>query len=157
MEPGSHSGRVLGDAEHAQVLLNALELEDAGYDFPGTKQRLHALRRIGILGNKNLVRIGELLHARRDVDGLAEIIEPFVQCHRNRRALVDPDLENERTVGLPGVETIDLMAHRKRGSDRVGGSRNVAMTASPMVLMIAPWCGPDVLQQIEMPLHQGEG
>src|SRR5450631_3250330 len=38
----SQSRQVLGDTEHAQVLLNALELEDARYDFPGSKQRLHA-------------------------------------------------------------------------------------------------------------------
>src|SRR5450631_4048814 len=111
-----------------------------------------------VLGNKNLFRIRELLHARCNVDRLAEIIEPFVQCYRNRRAFMDPDLENDGAVSLLAVESIDLIPHRKSRSDRVGrfqerGHDGIADGLDDRAMV----AGYDVLQQIEMPLDQGEG
>ena len=54
---------------------------------------LHRGRLVDVLAEDYLVGISEILHPRRNVDGLPEIVEPVVQSDGNRRALVHPDLQ----------------------------------------------------------------
>jgi len=69
---------------------------------------------------------------------------------------MDPDLENESTVSLLAVESIDLIPHRKSCSDRVGrfqerGHDGIANGLDDRAIVASH----DVLQQIEMPLDGG--
>ena len=77
---------------------------------------------------------GQALHAGGDVDGLAEVIEPVVERHREARPLVDADLDQQ--ILLQRVHATSRM--RSAAASARSGDGNVAITASPMVLTTAP-------------------
>jgi hypothetical protein len=118
----------------------------------------HARRLIHILADKNLVGIGEVLHARGNVHRLPKFIEPLVQRHRDRRAIVHADLQDQRLVGLPEIERGDLASHVDRRLNGVGGIEEgrhdgVADRRDDRTMM----AGRDALQLLEMLLHEREG
>ena len=47
------------------------------------------------LGGEDRAGVGEALHPRRDVDGLAEVVEPVVERDREARPLVNADLDQQ--------------------------------------------------------------
>jgi len=92
-------------------------------------------------------------------DGLAEIVLPLVEHHREARAFVNADLDDQIfLLATPGVEFLHRRAHTQAGDDRVLGLMNVAMTASPMVFYDrALFRSDDFEQRMEMRAHQVEG
>src|SRR5512140_7932 len=59
----------------------------APYDVLGARRAEHGVRDDDLVGRRGA------LHARRDVDGLAEVVEPLVRLDRDARPRVEPDLE----------------------------------------------------------------
>src|SRR5262245_62023804 len=99
-----------------------------------------------------------MLYAGRDVHRLAEIIEAIVQRHRYRGPLVDADLEDQLPVRLAAVEPGDLRTHGQRRGDSIRrvqeGRHDGVADGLDDGAMAADG---DVLQALEMALHQGEG
>ena len=89
-------------------------------------------------GGEDRLRIGEPLHARRDVDRLAEIVLPLVQRHRDAGPLVHADLEQQILAAVAAVERRIASRILSAAAIARSGVGNVAITASPIVLTTAP-------------------
>ena len=144
--------------KHRQLLLHASKLRCSRLDRKTRQFVANARRLVDVLADKNLVGVGKILHARGDVHCLPEIIEPLVQRDRDRRALVDADLQDQRLVGLPLVESGDLAAHVERRLHRVGGIEErrhdrIADRLDDRAVV----ADRHVLQPVEMLLHEREG
>ena len=50
-------------------------------------------------GRQDRTRVGQTLHARRDIDGTAEIVLAVVENDGEARPLVDADLEQQPVAG----------------------------------------------------------
>src|ERR1700722_1970898 len=62
-------------------------------------------------GDVDRLRGRQALNARGNVDGLAEIILPLVEHHRETRAFMDADLDHQIVPAAFGVELIHGGAH----------------------------------------------
>ena len=127
----------------------------AGY---GSRRASHARIAPDVLGDPDLRGIGHLLDARRDVHGLAEVVELVIEGDRDRRPVVDADLEQHGPLGLVLVEAFDGAAHLERRADRerrvrIGGHDRIADGLHDRPAMAHG----RLAQQVEMLLDQLEG
>ena len=65
------------------------------------------------------MRRREALHARSDIDGLAEIILPFVEHDGQAWAFMDADLDHEIVAAALLVQCVHGGTHPKPRNDRV--------------------------------------
>src|ERR1043166_22641 len=73
-------------------------------------------------GDVNLLRRRQALHARGDVDGLAEIVLPLVQHHRKAGAFMYPDLDDQILLAALAIERLHGFAHAQARDDGVLGA-----------------------------------
>lgn len=69
--------------KHRQFLLHASKLRRSRFDCKSRQFVTNARRVINVLADKNLVGVGQVLHARGNVHGLPEIVQPIVQRYRD--------------------------------------------------------------------------
>jgi hypothetical protein len=86
---------------------------------------------VHVAGEADLVALGEALHPRRDIDGLAEIVEPVVEGDGDRDAAMDPGLEDQLLAEPHRVETRDLVAHRDGRLHRIGRDKRCRLAPRP--------------------------
>src|SRR5258708_2042614 len=72
-------------------------------------------------GDVDLLRGRQALHPGCDIDGLAEIILPLVEHHRQARALVDSDLDDQILGAARDIEHRHRGPHPKPRGQRVLG------------------------------------
>ena len=119
-------------------------------------------RRAGMIddgpGRIDRPRVREPLHARRDVDGLSEIILPVVEHDREAGPLMDADLEQQILAAVLGVEGAHRLAHaQRRGHRPVRGRKRRHDRVADRLDDGAGLGGDDLVQHPEMRPHQVEG
>src|SRR6516165_5036118 len=105
----------VGNAAQCRVLLDRpdlLFLQDR--DHPGGFDHR--------CGDMDLLRRRQALHPRGDVDGLAEIILPFVEHDRKTWAFMDADLDDQVLAAALFVELTHRSAHFQARHQRVFGT-----------------------------------
>ena len=108
-------------------------------------------------GDVDLLRGRQALNPRRDVDGLAEIILPLVEHHRETRPFVNADLDHEIVGAALGIERVHRRAHPQARDERMlgpdeGRHHGVADRLHHRALLR----GDDLEQRAEMRAHQIE-
>src|SRR4029078_7600814 len=100
----THAALRAPDTKDAKILTHAAQLRLGRLHRHRGEERRSLLVRVHVLREADLARFGDTLDAGGDVHVLPEIIESVVQRHRDGGAGVNANLEDQRAVGLLGVE-----------------------------------------------------
>jgi hypothetical protein len=104
---------------HADVAGDPLEPRIARIERQALERRRHARRGEDVVGQDDFAGVRESLHAGRDVDGLAEVVDALIQRPGEAGPCVQADLEADQVGAGVAVESRDPLAHRERDTQRV--------------------------------------
>src|SRR6516164_7287125 len=76
------------------------------HDLMTDEKLSYAICRIERLGKADFTGVGQRLHTRRNIHGLSEIIEVFVQRDCNGGAAMGSDLEDDAGVAMLGIVSL---------------------------------------------------
>ena len=138
---------------------------DAAQDMALRLRLLTAAKQAGALRvvdhrgrHQDRLRYRETLHARGDIDGLAEIILPFVQAHSEARSFVNADLQQQVLAAMRCIQAAHGLAHAQRSGERAVGRGEGCHDSIPDRLDDrAALGGHALVQDAEMLAHNVEG